>query len=74
MIGEEILEILKVTLSEISRPQDLLKYEILQQYNKEQIYPILKNIQNFALEKKDNYNNLIAEKQNRLVDKSISKV
>jgi len=68
-LEEDIFEILKVSFSEISKPQELIKNELLQQFNREQYYYILKDIYKYLDDNKHRYNRIVQEKRGHLLNK-----
>jgi len=66
-LEEEVFDLLKVSLSEITKPGELLKNEILQEFNRENFYQILKDIHNFIVENKEYFNKIVCEKKGRLM-------
>ena len=73
-LEEDLFELIKVSMSEIQKPQELIKSEILQQFNKEQYYYILKDIYRYADENKIHYNRIINDKRGKLIDKLLGTI
>jgi len=65
MLIEELFQLLRISFSEISKPQDLIKNDILQQFDREEYFYVLRDIYKFALINKNYYDKIINEKRGR---------
>lgn len=65
---EEILKRTGMSITEINRPGDYLKIEVLEKLRQEKTITILKDIEKFMLEHRERYNDIIIEKKGYLRD------